>query len=111
MAGVDADYGRGTSASDQYYGDPRVKPNPCMAPLNSGPYYAIPVFPGDLGTKGGLITDAAARVLNADGHIIPGLFAAGNASASMMGRTYPGAGGTIGPALTFGFLAAETASG
>ena len=109
-AGVDTDYGRGESAADQYYGDPRVRPNPCMAPLTQGPYYAIPVYPGDLGTKGGLVTDTAARVLNAEGAVIPGLFAAGNASASMMGRTYPGAGGTIGPALTFGFLAAEHAA-
>ena len=108
-AGVDADYGRGESASDRYYGDPRVRPNPCMSPLTEGPFYAIPVYPGDLGTKGGLVTDTAARVLDAEGQVIPGLFAAGNASASMMGRTYPGAGGTIGPALTFGFLAAEAA--
>ncbi|MDP6934702.1 MAG: FAD-binding protein, partial [Myxococcota bacterium] len=67
-------------------------------------------FPGDLGTKGGLVTDAQARVLDTDGQVIEGLFAAGNCSASPMGGSYPGAGGTIGPALTFGFLAAETAA-
>ncbi|MFT7625247.1 MAG: 3-oxosteroid 1-dehydrogenase [Myxococcota bacterium] len=109
-AGVDEDFGRGQSASDQYYGDHRVTPNPCMAPLDKGPYYAIPVFPGDLGTKGGLLTDASGRVRTESG-FIAGLYAAGNSSASMMGRSYPGAGGTIGPALTFGFLAAEAAAG
>ena len=101
---------RGESASDRYYGDERVTPNPCLAPLDVPPYYAIPLFPGDLGTKGGLVIDPAARVLTAEGRIIPGLYATGNASRSIMGRTYPGAGGTIGPALTFGFLAAETAA-
>lgn len=107
--GVDEDFGRGESASDRYYGDHRVKPNPCMRPLEKGPFYAIKIYPGDLGTKGGLVTDTGARVLRESGEPIPGLFAAGNTSASVMGRTYPGAGGTIGPALTFGMLAAESA--
>jgi 3-oxosteroid 1-dehydrogenase len=109
VVGVDEDFGRGESASDGYYGDPTVGPNPCMAPIERAPFYAIPIFPGDLGTKGGLVTDPRARVLRADGTIIDGLFATGNAMASVMGPTYPGAGGTIGPALTFGFVAAETA--
>jgi 3-oxosteroid 1-dehydrogenase len=108
-SGVDEDFGRGNSASDRYYGDDRAGDNPCLAPLERGPYYAIRVFPGDLGTKGGLRTDSAARVLDANNQVVAGLFAAGNASASVMGRTYPGAGGTIGPAMCFGFLAAETA--
>jgi 3-oxosteroid 1-dehydrogenase len=108
--GKDEDYGRGESASDRYYGDDRVKPNPCLAPLAKGPFYAIPLFPGDLGTKGGLVTDTHARVLDESGRAIPGLYAAGNTSASIMGRSYPGAGGTIGPALCFGFLGAETAA-
>ncbi len=108
--GKDLDFGRGESASDRYYGDDRVTPNPCMAPLTKAPYYAIPLFPGDLGTKGGLLTDADARVLRDNGEVIPGLYAAGNTTASMMGRTYPGAGGTIGPALCYGFLAAEKAA-
>ncbi len=107
--GKDEDYHRGESASDRYYGDPRVTPNPCMAPIETAPFYAIPIFPGDLGTKGGLTTDTKGRVLRADGSVIPGLFAAGNSSASIMARTYPGAGGTIGPAMCFGFLSAETA--
>ncbi len=108
-AGKDEDFGRGDSASDRYYGDARVTPNPCMAPLEQAPFYAIPLYPGDLGTKGGLLTDANGRVLGDDGPI-EGLYAAGNCSASMMGRSYPGAGGTIGPALCFGFLAAEAAA-
>ena len=108
--GKDLDFGRGESASDRYYGDARVKPNPCMAPIDKAPYYAIPLFPGDLGTKGGLLTDAQARVLRDDGEVIAGLYAAGNSTASVMGRTYPGAGGTIGPALCYGFLAAVVAA-
>jgi len=105
--GVDQDHGRGQSHADRYYGDPRVGSNPSLRALTEAPYYAIPVFPGDLGTKGGLVTDPKARVLRADGSHIPGLYAAGNCSSAVMGPSYPGAGGTIGPALTFGFLAAE----
>ncbi len=109
-SGKDEDFGRGESASDRYYGDDRVKPNPCMAPIEKAPFYAIPLFPGDLGTKGGLKTDVRARVLDEAGQAIPGLYAAGNTSMSIMGRTYPGAGGTIGPAMCFGFLGAEAAA-
>ncbi len=108
--GVDDDFGRGESLSDRYYSDARAQPNPCLAPIVKPPFYAIPVYPGDLGTKGGLVTDAGARVLDAEGAPIAGLYAAGNCSSSMMGRTYPGAGGTIGPALVFGFRAAESAA-
>lgn len=108
--GKDEDFGRGDNLSDRYYGDDRVGKNPCMAALTQAPYYAIPVYPGDLGTKGGLDTDVHARVLDAQGEPLPGLYAAGNTSASVMGRSYPGAGGTIGPALCFGFLAAEHAA-
>lgn len=107
--GEDPDFGRGLSASDRYYGDPRVKPNPCLGAIEEGPFYAIKVYPGDLGTKGGLITDLQSRVLRADRSVIRGLYATGNCMASVMGRTYPGAGGTIGPALTFGMIAAEAA--
>ena len=108
--GHDPDFHRGESASDRYYGDPRSKPNPCLGPIESGPFYAIRVYPGDLGTKGGLVTDLRGRVEREDGSVIDGLFAVGNCQASVMGRTYPGAGGTIGPALTFGMLAAEAAA-
>ncbi len=110
-AGVDEDFQRGGSHYDRYYADHTVTPNPTMRALRKGPFYAIRVYPGDLGTKGGLVTDVDGRVLTAAGDPVPGLFAAGNTSASVMGPTYPGAGGTIGPALTFGFLAAETACG
>jgi succinate dehydrogenase/fumarate reductase flavoprotein subunit len=93
-------------AYDRYYGDPRVRPNPNLAPLASAPFYAAKIVPGDLGTKGGLRTDGRARVLRTDGTPIPGLYAAGNASASVMGHSYAGAGATIGPAMTFGYIAA-----
>jgi 3-oxosteroid 1-dehydrogenase len=110
LKGEDPDFNRGWSAQDRYYGDPNVKPNCSLGPIETGPFYAVQIYPGDLGTKGGLITDEHSRVLKEDGQPIVGLYAAGNSSASVMGRTYPGAGGTIGPALTFGFLAAEDAA-
>ena len=106
-AGHDADFRRGDSAYDRYYGDPRCRPNPNLAPLSRGPFYAVKIVPGDLGTKGGLRTDARARVLRADGTAIEGLYAAGNVSASVMGHSYAGAGATIGPAMTFGYIAAH----
>ncbi len=110
-AGKDTDFGRGDSAYDNYYGDPNCKPNPNLAPLAQPPYYAIKIVPGDLGTKGGLRTDERARVLRADGSVIEGLYAAGNTSAMVMGRSYAGPGATIGPAMTFGYLAALDAAG
>ena len=110
VKGEDPDYNRGWSAQDRYYGDPNVKPNCSLGPIETGPFYAVQIYPGDLGTKGGLVTDEHSRVLKEDGQAIPGLYAAGNSASSVMGRTYPGAGGTIGPALTFGFLAAEDAA-
>lgn len=105
--GVDEDFHRGESAYDKYYSDPRVKPNPSLHVIDQAPFYAVKIVPGDLGTKGGLVTDERARVLRPDGTAIPGLYAAGNVSAAVMGRTYAGPGATIGPALTFGYLAAE----
>jgi 3-oxosteroid 1-dehydrogenase len=105
-SGEDEDFGRGDSAYDRYYGDPRCRPNPNLAPLDLAPFYAIKIVPGDLGTKGGLRTDERARVLRQDGSPIPGLYAAGNASATVMGHSYAGAGATIGPAMTFGYIAA-----
>lgn len=106
-AGVDGDYGRGNSAYDRYYGDPTVHPNPCLGPLEKGPFTAMRVVIGDLGTKGGVLTDVEGRALREDGSVIAGLYAAGNNSASMMGRTYPGPGSTIGPAAVFGMRAAR----
>jgi 3-oxosteroid 1-dehydrogenase len=106
-AGVDPEFGKGNTAFDRYYADPRVKPNPCLAPILEAPFYALPLYPGEIGTKGGLVTDEAARVLRADGSVIHGLYAVGNCSAAVMGRTYAGAGATLGPAMTFGYLAAK----
>jgi 3-oxosteroid 1-dehydrogenase len=110
-AGQDEDFRRGDSAYDRYYSDPRWRPNPNLAPLARPPFYAVKIVPGDLGTKGGLRTDERARVLRADGSVIEGLYAAGNASASVMGHSYAGAGATIGPAMTFGYLAALDMAG
>jgi len=109
--GVDEDFGRGNTVYDNYYGDPRVKPNPNLGTLEKGPFTAAKLVLGDLGTKGGLITDEHARVLDEQGEVIAGLYAAGNTTASVMGRTYPGPGSTIGPAAVFGFLAAQHAAG
>ena len=106
-AGRDEDFGKGESAYDRYYGDPGNTPNPCLAPLTKPPFYAFRLVPGDLGTKGGLVTDEEARVLRDDGTAIPGLFATGNVSASVMGNDYAGAGATIGPAIVFGYVAAN----
>ncbi|HEV2537711.1 MAG TPA: 3-oxosteroid 1-dehydrogenase [Streptosporangiaceae bacterium] len=109
-AGQDEDFGRGDSAYDRYYGDPRLA-NPNLAPLDRPPFYAVKIVPGDLGTKGGLRTDERARVLRPDGTVIEGLYAAGNASAAVMGHSYAGAGATIGPAMTFGYIAVRAMAG
>lgn len=105
--GVDTEFGKGNNAFDRYYADPRIGPNPCLAPVVDAPFYAVPLYPGEIGTKGGLVTDESARVLRADGSVIEGLYATGNCSAAVMGRTYAGAGATLGPAMTFGYLAAK----
>lgn len=106
VTGKDLDFKRGDNEIDRFYGDPSVKPNPCLGPLDKPPYYAIELWPGDLGTKGGLNTDAHARVLRQDGSPIEGLYATGNCSAAVMGHSYGGAGATIGPSMVFGFRAA-----
>lgn len=110
-AGKDEDFHRGESVFQTYYGDANHKPNPCLGPIEKPPFYAMETFPGELGTKGGLKTDAKARVVNEADQPIAGLYAIGNCSASPMGRTYPGPGSTIGPATTFGFIAARHALG
>jgi 3-oxosteroid 1-dehydrogenase len=109
--GKDTVFGRGDSAYDRYYGDAAVQPNPCLLPLEKGPFYALPILPCDLGTKGGMLTDAEARVLHEDGSVIEGLYAVGNCAASPMGRSYPAAGATLGPGMTFAWLAARHALG
>ncbi|MFM8541756.1 MAG: FAD-dependent oxidoreductase [Chakrabartia sp.] len=111
VKGEDPDFHRGEAAYDKMYGDPRVSPNPCLAPLAKGPFYAMPIYPGDIGTNGGLLTDDKARVLDAKGKPISGLYAVGNNAASAMGESYPGAGVTIGPAMTFGYIAARHMTG
>jgi 3-oxosteroid 1-dehydrogenase len=111
VKGEDPDFHRGEAAYDKMYGDPRVGPNPCLAPLAKGPFYAMPIYPGDIGTNGGLLTDDKARVLDAKGKPISGLYAVGNNAASAMGESYPGAGVTIGPAMTFGYIAARHMTG
>lgn len=102
--GHDDDFHRGESSYDRYYGDPSY-PNPNLGEVDKPPFYSFALFPGDLGTKGGLVTDPDARVLRKDGSPIPGLYAAGNVTASVMGEEYPGPGGTLGPALTFAYVA------
>jgi 3-oxosteroid 1-dehydrogenase len=108
--GVDPELHRGDSAYDRYYGDPRVTPNPCLGPLETAPFYAIRVDPGDFGTQGGMVIDADARVLHEEGHAIEGLYAIGNCSAPTL-PCYPGPGSTLGPAMTFAYQAAKAISG
>ncbi|HEX3287132.1 MAG TPA: FAD-binding protein, partial [Mycobacterium sp.] len=91
--------------------DPRQKPNPCVGPVDKPPFYAIALYPGDVGTCGGLLTDEHARVVDRDGQVMPGLYAAGNCTASVMGRTYPGAGASIGASFIFGWIAAHHMTG
>jgi len=109
--GRDEEFHRGDTGYDRFYGDPRVKPNPNLGAIDTPPYYASAIYPGDLGTKGGLLTDEHARVLRDDATAIPGLYAAGNTTASVMGRTYPGPGCTLGAATVFAYLAARHAIG
>jgi len=109
--GIDEDFGSGSTSYDRYYGDPTVTPNPCLAPLSKGPFYAFQVRPGDIGTKGGIAVDSNGQAINQKGTAIGGLYATGNNASSVMGRTYPGAGSTLGPAMTFGYVAAKHAMG
>jgi succinate dehydrogenase/fumarate reductase flavoprotein subunit len=108
--GRDADFGRGDSLYDHFYGDPDNQPNPNLGTIEQAPFYAIQVHPGAIGTKGGARVDARARVLRADGGAIPGLYAAGNVMAGVTGPGYPGAGATIGTAMTFGYIAGKDAA-
>jgi 3-oxosteroid 1-dehydrogenase len=105
--GVDPEFDRGGNIYDRNFGDATLTPNPCLGLIDTPPFYAIQINLGDLGTKGGLKADARARVLDRNNQPIPGLYAAGNASGSPFGNCYPGAGGTIGPAMVFGFIAAN----
>jgi succinate dehydrogenase/fumarate reductase flavoprotein subunit len=108
--GVDRDYRRGESLYDHFYGDPKQKPNPNLGALEKPPYYALEVHPGAIGTKGGPKVNAEAQVLKAGGGTIPGLYAAGNVMAGITGPGYPGAGSTIGTAMTWGYIAGRHAA-
>ncbi|KAJ7355245.1 FAD binding domain-containing protein [Mycena albidolilacea] len=103
--GIDEDFGKGNNVYNSYFGDPAVSPNSNMGPLEKVPFYAVPIWPGDLGTKGGLLADEFQRVIKEDGSVIQGLYACGNTAASIMGRAYLGAGATLGPATTHAFIA------
>ena len=105
--GADPEFHRGRDPIDLYYGDSTNKPNPCLAPIAKAPFYALQVVPGDTGTKGGLLTNEQAQVLTEAGAPLPGLYAIGNTSSSVMGPSYPGPGSTLGPAVTFGWVAAN----
>ncbi|MFZ6045377.1 FAD-dependent oxidoreductase [Pseudomonas sp. CR3202] len=109
-AGKDEEFGRGDSEYDRYYADPTVKPNPCLAPIGRGPFYAVRIHLGEFGTNGGLDIDTNAQVRNEQGEAIRGLYATGNCAASIL-PAYPGPGSTLGPAMTFAYQAAKHISG
>lgn len=109
IKGIDPDFGRGETLHDRYYADAKVIPNPSLAPIDKGPFYAFKIEAGDLDTKGGIVCDEWARVCDNDGSVIEGLYGAGNTTAAVMGDTYPGAGATIGSAMTFAYIAAQYA--
>jgi glycine/D-amino acid oxidase-like deaminating enzyme len=106
QAGDDNDFGKGGSYHNRSLGDPSIHPNPCLAPLEKAPFYAVGIFSGDLGTARGLKTDATARVLGENDEPVPGLYAIGNDMHSIMGGSYPGPGITLGPAIVFAWIAA-----
>jgi 3-oxosteroid 1-dehydrogenase len=107
--GKDLDFGRGDHAYGRIMGggDPKIRPNPCLAPIARAPFYAMRVFLGDLGTRGGLKTNPNAQVLTPEGAPIPGLYAAGNTATSVFRNCYPGPGATLGPAMSFAYIAAK----
>ncbi|CAN7203157.1 FAD-binding protein [Phenylobacterium sp. LjRoot225] len=107
----DEDFLRGDREYDRWLGDPTHKPSATLGAISEAPFYAMPIVPGDVSTYGGVVTDVNARVLREDGSPIPGLYATGVSTASVMGRSYPGAGSSVGPSFTWGFVAAEHALG
>jgi 3-oxosteroid 1-dehydrogenase len=109
--GHDLDFKRGERGYDRWFGDPTVKPNPNLGAILEPPFYGFEMVPGDVGTAGGIVTDEFARVVRGDGSIVPGLYATGNSTASVMGRCYPGAGASIGASFVFGYIAAHHAVG
>jgi predicted oxidoreductase len=111
QAGEDPEFGRGSTAFNRFLGDPDHKPNSNVAPIGKGPYYALKLLMGDLGTFDGLSTDTVGRVLDAQSKPIPGLYAVGNDRASIMGGNYPGAGITLGPIMAFGYITGRHLAG
>jgi succinate dehydrogenase/fumarate reductase flavoprotein subunit len=109
--GEDPDFGKGSTSYNRSLGDPEHTPNPCVAPIKTGPFYAVKLVIGDLGTFAGLKADENARVLDEAGQPITGLYTVGNDMASIMGGAYPGGGITLGPAITFGYIAARHMAG
>jgi len=108
--GRDEDFNRGARAYDRWLGD-KFAPNASLGTIEQGPFYAMEVVPGDVGTYGGVVTDSQARVLREDGSVIAGLYATGVSTASSMGRSYPGAGASVGPSLVWGYVAAKSVLG
>lgn len=111
ITGKDEDFARGGKAFDRCHGDPTIKPNPNLGAIEQGPFYAVRMYPGDVGTAGGLVTDEYARVLREDGQPIAGLYATGNATAGVSGRAYPGAGTSIAASFIFAYIAAAHSAG
>ncbi len=111
LLGTDRAFGKGTTAYNRFHGDPEVKPNPCLAAVAQAPFYVVRVVPGDIGTFAGLRTDEFARALDGTGQPIAGLYAVGNDMASIFGGNYSGGGITLGPGMTFGYIAGRHAAG
>jgi 3-oxosteroid 1-dehydrogenase len=109
--GKDLDFKRGERAYDRYFADPTHGPNPSLGAISSPPYYAVEMFPGDVGTYGGLVADEFGRVLDKSGAVIEGLYATGNCTAGVTGACYPGAGASIAASFIFGYRAARHACG
>jgi 3-oxosteroid 1-dehydrogenase len=109
-SGKDEEFQRGDANYDRYYGDQSVGPNPCLGPIETAPFYGVKIYPGELGTKGGVAVDEHGRVLR-DGGVIEGLYAIGNCSSPVSGTTYPASGSTLGPAMVFGYVAANHIAG
>jgi succinate dehydrogenase/fumarate reductase flavoprotein subunit len=110
-SGTDPGFGKGSTAYNRFYGDTDITPNPCLAPIEQAPFYAVKVVVGDLGTYAGIATNGKAQALDRNNRPIPGLYAAGNDMASIMGGNYPGPGITLGPAMTFGWIAGRHLAG
>jgi predicted oxidoreductase len=108
---VDRLFNRGSRTYDSYQGDEDIRPNSCLAPLTQGPFYAVRLHVGEIGTFAGIQVDVHARVINTNGQPVSGLYAVGNDQVSVFGGAYPGPGSTLGPAMTFAYLAAKHAAG